>query len=419
MVAVVLPTTATIMGDSLIYVVLPVSAVEFGIGEEFGLSAGFWIGVALSINRFVRLISNPFAATVYRRFGLRGPFITSVALGALTTLAYAFSQGIWLLLAARAVWGVCYSFLRLAAFLSALDPAAADMRGRLLGFFNAGQRLGSLIAVTAGAFLVAATDRTTGFIVIAAAGLIGVAISLRALPLKLVPVVRPDQSGPAARRSLSERAWDLMLSHLPVAARGLRWRLLSVAVLRGGLAFAANGLVIATVSPYLDELARTDRSAFGLAVVVLTLSGLLVGARWFSDLALSLPLGHLSDRIGRRRTVAGGMAVMFAAVAVLGLFDSLEAAIVGLSLLFVSSVAASTALDAEFGETVPDESRPPALGRYATWLDLGAAFGALAALPVAEAVGFQATYFIAGGVLLAMTAGYLAATASERTARAA
>ena len=56
---------------------------------------------------------------------------------------------------------------------------------------------------------------------------------------------------------------------------------------------------------------------------------------------------------------------------ILGLFHSLEAAILGLPLLFVSSVAARTALDAEFGETVPDESPAPALGRYATWLDLG------------------------------------------------
>ena len=34
------------MGDSLMYVVLPVAAVEFGAGEHFGLAASFWIGLA-------------------------------------------------------------------------------------------------------------------------------------------------------------------------------------------------------------------------------------------------------------------------------------------------------------------------------------------------------------------------------------
>ena len=48
MVYAVSPTAAVIMGDSLMYVVLPVAAVEFGAGEHFGLAASFWIGLALS-----------------------------------------------------------------------------------------------------------------------------------------------------------------------------------------------------------------------------------------------------------------------------------------------------------------------------------------------------------------------------------
>ena len=75
MVFAVAPTAAVIMGDSLMYVVLPVAAVEFGAGDQFGLAASFWIGLALSINRFIRLISNAFAASVYQRFGVRWPFV--------------------------------------------------------------------------------------------------------------------------------------------------------------------------------------------------------------------------------------------------------------------------------------------------------------------------------------------------------
>ena len=102
MVYAVAPTTAVIMGDSLMYVVLPVAAVEFGVADQFGLAASFWIGLALSINRFIRLISNAFAASVYQRFGLRWPFAASIALGSLSTLAYGVGSGLVVLLLARA-----------------------------------------------------------------------------------------------------------------------------------------------------------------------------------------------------------------------------------------------------------------------------------------------------------------------------
>ena len=39
MAAVVFPTTAVIMGDSLIYIVLPASIADFGLDDSFGVSA--------------------------------------------------------------------------------------------------------------------------------------------------------------------------------------------------------------------------------------------------------------------------------------------------------------------------------------------------------------------------------------------
>ena len=163
MVYAVAPTAAVIMGDSLMYVVLPVAASEFGAGDQLGLSTSFWIGVALSINRFVRLVSNAFAALVYQRFGVRWPFVASIGLGALTTLAYGLGSGLAVLLLARAAWGVSYSCMRLAAHLTAFRVGTSDMRGRLMGFFNSGQRLGSLVAVTAGALLYQLTTREVTF----------------------------------------------------------------------------------------------------------------------------------------------------------------------------------------------------------------------------------------------------------------
>ena len=175
------------MGDSLMYVVLPVAAVEFGVGDQFGLAASFWIGLALSINRFIRLVSNAFAASVYQRFGVRWPFVASIALGSLTTLTYGLGSGLVVLLLARAAWGISYSHMRLAAQLTAFGVGTSAMRGRLMGFFNSGQRLGSLIAVAAGATLFQLTSREVTFAALAGIGLLGVIIATR------IPNSRPKR----------------------------------------------------------------------------------------------------------------------------------------------------------------------------------------------------------------------------------
>ena len=108
--------------------------------------------------------------------------------------------------------------------------------------------------------------------------------------------------------------------------------------MRFATTFAANGLAIATVAPYLAEFADDNGKVLGGSLAVVTLAGLLVGFRWFSDLGLGVPLGHLSDRIGRRTSIAYGMIAMLTLLAFLGALDSLAAAIVGIPLLFLAAV---------------------------------------------------------------------------------
>ena len=413
MVYAVAPTAAVIMGDSLMYVVLPVAASEFGAGDQLGLSTSFWIGVALSINRFVRLVSNAFAALVYQRFGVRWPFVASIGLGALTTLAYGLGSGLAVLLLARAAWGVSYSCMRLAAHLTAFRVGTSDMRGRLMGFFNSGQRLGSLVAVTAGALLYQLTTREVTFSVLAVVGLLGIVVAVR------VPDLRPERVRPKVK-SILERlnAWDLAVSRLPGYGRKLRVPLLSISLMGFATAFAANGLAIATVAPYLAEFADENGRVLGGPLAVVTLAGILVGLRWASDLGLGVPLGHLSDRIGRRTSIAYGMAAMFASLGMMVLFDSPIAVIVGMPLLFMAGVGVSAALDAAMGETSTGATRAAAMGRYATWQDLGAALGPFAGFLIADRIGFQGGFVVAAVLLAGTWALYAVASGSRIRRRA-
>ena len=413
MVFAVAPTAAVIMGDSLMYVVLPVAASDFGVGDRLGLAASFWIGLALSINRFIRLVSNAAAASVYQRLGVRWPFVASIAAGALTTLACGLGKGLAIILLARAAWGVSYSFMRLAAQLTAFGVGDSSMRGRLLGFFNSGQRLGSLIAVTAGATLFQLSSREATFAILFGIGLLGMIAASRVPDLRPGRVTTP-RSEPRSRFSL----WNLAVSTLPQRSRDLRAALLSISLMRFATAFAANGLAIATVAPYIAELAQAEGSLFGGAITVVTLAGLLVGFRWFSDLGLGVLLGHVSDRIGRRPSIAIGMAAMILSLALIVVFDSVTAAIVGLPALFVAAVGVNTALDAAMGETAPAAARAAAMSRYSTWQDLGSALGPFAGFLIAARIGFQGGFLIAAVMLAATWTLYLVAPSRSRATSA-
>ena len=409
MVYAVSPTGTVIMGDSLMYVVLPVAALEFGVDGQLGLTASFWIGLALSINRFIRLVSNSLATSVYQRFGVRWPFVASIAVGVLSTLAYGLGSGVAVLLLARAAWGVAYSHMRLAAQLTAFAVGTSAIRGRLMGMFNSGQRFGSFVAVTAGAMLFHLTSREVTFTILAAIGLVGVLIATR------VPDLRPERIRSSVG-GLRERlnAWDLAISRLPGYGRKLRLPLLSISLMRFATAFGANGLAIATMAPYLAGFADDNDRVLGGAFAVVTLAGLLVGSRWLAEITLGVLMGHLSDRVGRRTSIACGMAAMVASLAVMVAFDSVVAVVLMMPVLFISAVGVNTALDAAIGETATSSTRAAVLGRYSTWLDLGAALGPFAGFLIADRIGFEGGFLVAAALLAGTWALYVAATGAPR-----
>ena len=113
-----------LMGDALIYVVLPVSAEAFGISIV-------WVGVLLSTNRFVRIVSYGAIAQATTAFGLRLATIVACIGGASSTVMYWLFDGGWLLLVARLLWGLSFAGLT----LTTLAYAVADRR-------RAGTRVG-------------------------------------------------------------------------------------------------------------------------------------------------------------------------------------------------------------------------------------------------------------------------------------
>src|SRR5919108_1792575 len=112
-VVVSLAVALSLLGDSMLYAVLPAQY------EAFGLPVAA-VGLLLSINRYIRLVSNGLAGRLTDRVGVRVPFLAAALVGALTTVVYGLAPGVAALVMARLLWGGSWSVLRLGGYLTAL-----------------------------------------------------------------------------------------------------------------------------------------------------------------------------------------------------------------------------------------------------------------------------------------------------------
>ena len=87
----------------------------------------------------------------------------------------------------------------------------------------------------------------------------------------------------------------------------------------------------------------------------------------------------------------------------LGLAPAIWVAAGAAVVLFVASSGLGATLDAAAGDLAPPERRAQVMSAYADWSDLGAAFGPLLALTLADSIGLRPSYTF-GAVLLALGA---------------
>lgn len=389
-VAVSLAVAASILGDSLLYAVLPI------VWGDLGLAVGM-VGVLLSANRIVRLVSNPIAGWVVTRLGVRGPFVTALFVAALTTAAYASGLGFVVLLLARAVWGICWSFLRLGGYLAALEAAHEGNRGYYLGFFNGVVRMGSFVAVLTGGFLTDLLGFETTVFLFTAVSLVGAVAVLRERP----PAAPPGQAPVLHARRAPAPSDD------PVTrTERVRFRVLSVAVFLHGVAI--SGLVTATLGLWLLRSYGETTPVLGIALGVASVTGVLLSARFLGDFLWGPIVGHLADRWGPVRVTLTAGAVEVGALVLLAVPLSLAWTSAVAVTLFLASTALQVSLDATVGGLGPKGRRARSLGWYTTWHDLGAAAGPLLGYAVAGGAHLGWMYLAAATALALVGVVYVA-----------
>jgi MFS family permease len=158
------------LGDSLIYVVLPLYPAAFGVETAS-------VAILLSVNRVIRIIGYGWVSPLSRRFGANTLTAAACAAAALSTLAYGLVTGFALLFLARLVWGATYGVINLTNTAYAYgDGRRAGMR---IGLNRAVSTLGPVLALGLGGWLVTLVGPQQVFVIYGLAGFIALPLALR------------------------------------------------------------------------------------------------------------------------------------------------------------------------------------------------------------------------------------------------
>ena len=340
-----------LLGDSLLYAVLPLHASTFGVSLA-------WVGVLLSANRIIRLVVYPYLARAAAT-GLRRFTVTAAAAGAFSTLAFAFGQGAWVLLASRLVWGSVFGALSLSTL--AYATVRHEEAGRRVGVSLSLRELGPLFALTFGA------AGTTVLGLRPALGILGV-LSLGGVFLAtLLP--DPEIAGEGRRAGGLRRP------------RNVEW----ISLVAG---FVTDGVFPATVGLLL---ARPGGGSEALAG-----AGLLLAFKRVAVMLLAPVGGRAADRFGGGAVTAAGLAAAATGAFCIGFGEVIAGAV----LLCCGAAVTTTTIPVAVATGDPEE-RVSALARVAMARDAGAAAGPLVALVAFEAAGATILYSAAGLLLAA------------------
>jgi predicted MFS family arabinose efflux permease len=364
-------TALALIGDSMLYVVLPV------YWQDAGLTALWQVGILLSINRLVRLPLNPVIGWLYQRIPIKAGLAAAVALAAVTTSGYGWGKGFALWLVLRSVWGLAWSFLRMGGYLTVIGCSNETNRGRLMGMYNGIWRIGSLAGFLLGGLLVPLVGLSavsTAFGLAALAGLPVIALSV------LPEVGRTERSARAG-----------------AAKQSALWSGPASQILLVGLAVSLLQAVVGATLTYIIDANHSDGAGIlfaGIVVSSTALSGALQALRFAWEPFLAARFGALSD--GPRGRAPYLIAALFASAVGYSLLPwniPLPLWIAVVLFVMLAGTALTTLTDAIAADTARSTSVIALMTAYIVTTDLGAALGpALAYLTLHSAYGLEATF---------------------------
>ena len=336
------------------------------------------VGVILSLNRWVRLFTNPLAARLYERFPAGALVVAAILLTTASTAMYALPGLLLVFFAGRLLWGFCYSLLRLGSFLAALEDASAHA-GRRIGNTRAVWGIGYFGGAVFAPFALEAWGWTAAII---AAAVLSLALGI----------------GPTLIASGWRRHVAIAEGHVPASVWEARFVALFAAATIQFALFA--GILVAAGGFRVDELFH-DGAPIVTAIVPATfIAAAFALTQRLAQVAWTPIAGRWSDRSANAAfLISTGIALASIALLALPMAPLLFIALGGLA--FTNGLTATIAVELAVSRRSREIDRPRILAALHTWQDGGAAAGALAG-GVLATLG-AAPALVAGAGLLALT----------------
>ena len=316
-------------GDAFLYPFLPLNFQSVGLPV-------LWVGLILSINRFVRILSNAFMVHAFSRYGLRSVMVIAVVLAITSTFGYGLATGIlsWLLL--RIMWGLAFSAMRIGVLGYALQH---HNRGFSFGLSRSLQEAGPMLSLFMAPILITYLDSRTIFYFLSV-------LSLPALYFAWKLPVKDDKTQIVESRRLLN--WPSTLNSITLVS-----------------AIVIDGIIVVV----LGMLFLRNRGQIDL-VKATALAASYLGYRRICLVALSTVGGVISDKVGMERMFNISLALV-----ILGLLVIISGWIGTGAVIVFTFYSINSAITP--GSALRSSHSLAAIAENATWRDIGAAIGTL------------------------------------------
>ncbi|MEM7085208.1 MAG: MFS transporter [Bacteroidota bacterium] len=333
------------MGDALLYPLLPV------YGKDMGFSV-FFIGVLLSVNRFIRILANTPIANLVNRLGMKKVLIVSSILAVITTVFYGLKLGLISFLIARIIWGLSYSGLKIAT----LNYAAKSEKksGLAFGFSKSIKTLGAFFILWFGPVVIDAYGIENGLLIVGLISLTGVILAL-----SLPTYNRKQNDKVRARKTFQPTPINLLVFALSITIDGI--------------------LVVVLSNLLITEYSNPSRLLVVVAFYLL-LKRLFV-------LVLSFVSAFVTLRV--QVTKLFNVAILICILATLLISFNLILPGIILAFLFNPIIVTFSPLVAIEKQKEKGDNSLQAISSVSTWWDLGAAVGAFLGIFLVEKIGYE------------------------------
>ncbi len=325
------------LGDALLYPVLPI------YGEEMGFSV-FWIGVFLSINRFIRIPGNSLVGYLISRKGYKNAMLVATCFALLTTFFYGFEIGAFLFLISRVFWGLSYATMRISSLAYASE--AKKNVNLMFGLVQSIKTTGAVLALLVGSYLVKIYSVKISFMVSGSLSLLAIFFALK------LPNLKIDNTKLKLKKVLNFS---------------------TINILTFLTSFIIDGVLVITISKLLNR--------YSLSELIIVVSGYLLFRKLCSAI-LSAVSGWISDAFGVENVFK--ISLLFVLVSLLLITTNNSEVGIAIAFLFNSIIVAmlpSIALK------IHSKNKLTTLTSITTWWDIGAATGTLLGLSLLEIIG--------------------------------